>query len=98
MKNSSRNHKFKNMLAASALFGCLLGISDIMAGATFSQIEAETQWYCSIPQVDVGGNSCRATRCKRSNGQSDGYWVCDYTNTGGGGCPPLKACELGSGS
>ncbi len=93
MKNNSRIYGFKKMLMAAALFGCLLGISDIMAGATFSQIEPETQWYCPVSVIIVGDNTCRARGCKKSSTEPDSFWVCDYT---GGTCPPLESCELGS--
>lgn len=94
MKGFLFGFKFKNMLIASILIGCLLGAFDVSATSAFGGDEKPSPeeglgWSCPVSSITTGGNTCTSSGCIKKGGV-DGYWVCKFSGTD---CPPIEACS-----
>ena len=80
-----RNLGWRKILVTSVLLATagLGGISEI------TSVRADEGWKCQDSAVP----NCSTNGCRRSSGQPDSFWVCNYV---GEACPPLEACVGGS--
>jgi hypothetical protein len=94
MKNNFLVWKFKRVLLFSFFIGSLIGTADVLSVNALGQL-TEGGYYCSVPTVIVGGNTCSASGCRdASQIPGEPVMVCDYS---GENCPPLESCSQSGG-